>query len=72
MGLADEFQKILDVIEGMEGVTIPERVRQRIANAYERSSEKALVLAWYDISDVTRCNRTLIRHAERGAAEFLG
>lgn len=55
----------------MEGTTIPPRVRQRICNAYERSSEKALVLAWYEITEPLQTNRTLIRHAERGAAEFL-
>ena len=71
MGLADDFQKVLTIIETMEGATIPPRVKQRIANAYERAGEKAIVLAWYEIVDVTRCNRTLLRHAERGAAEFL-
>ena len=71
MGLADEFQKVLGIIEELESVTIPDRVKRRIANAYERSSEKALVLAWYEIVDYTRTNRTLIRHAERGANEHL-
>lgn len=71
MGLATEFQKILTLIETLEGVTLPDRVKLRICNAYERSSEKALVLAWYQIADPVRTNRTLIRHAERGANEFL-
>jgi hypothetical protein len=71
VGLADDFQKILGIIEELEAVTIPPRVKQRIGNAYERSSEKALVLAWYEIAEPTRTNRTLLRHAQRGAEEFI-
>lgn len=73
MSLVDDFRNVVELAAALENTTIPDRVTSRLANAYSRAIEKALVLTWYDVAamDAERTNRTLFRHAERGAREFV-
>lgn len=69
--LGADFERVIDLCAELENATVPLRVKQRIAAAYTHAVEKAIVLAWYEVTDMERVNRTLFRHAERGAREFL-
>lgn len=73
MSLGQEFTAILALCEQLEGVTLPPRIKLRIAHAFERAVEKVLTLKWNDadMTDSVRLNRALLRHAERGARDFL-
>jgi len=73
MGLVEDFERVIGEGEKLESVSIPMRLKRRIANAYARAVEKCLTMAWEDadFSDPTRLNRTLFRHAERGIRDFL-
>ena len=71
MGLVDDFERVLAVCEGLEQCSIPPRLKRRIANAYARATEKALVLAWNDAGGSITANATLFRHAERGARDYI-
>lgn len=72
MELVADFERILSLVEELEGVTLAPRVKRRIANAWERSIEKCCVLTWYELTeDDERLRRTLRRHAERGARDFV-
>jgi hypothetical protein len=75
MGLAEDFEKIIELCKELEpDCYISARLQRRIANAYARAVEKALVIAWYNedgnVSN-ERINQTIFRHAERGARDFL-
>lgn len=77
MELVGDFERVLALVEELESTTIPPRVKRRIANAYDQATGKALVLGWYAkedptlITDDERIKRTLRRHAERGARDFV-
>lgn len=72
MELVADFERILELVEELEAITIAPRVKRRIANAYERAIEKVFVLQWYELTgDEERVRRTLQRHAERGARDFV-
>lgn len=78
MDLAPDFEQVIALCEELEDATpLPVRLKRRIANAYSMATGKALVLGWYAktdtelIADNDRVRRTLIRHAERGARDFV-
>lgn len=72
MSVTTDFEIVLDLCCTEEAIPmLPPRLKRRIANAYTRAVEKAIVLAWYEIPDSSRTDRTLYRHAERGAREFV-
>lgn len=72
MELVADFERILSLVEELEGVTLAPRVKRRIANAYEQAMGKAFVMQWYELTDdEERVRRTLRRHAERGARDFV-
>lgn len=77
MDLTGDFEKVLALIEELEDTPIPPRLKRRIANAYSMATGKAVVLGWYaktdpeTITDETAFRRTLLRHAERGARDFI-
>jgi len=69
--VADDFLRVVDLCAELEHESIASRVCQRLAAAHERAVEKAIILAWYEVTDVERVNRTLFLHAERGARELV-
>lgn len=78
MDLAPDFERIIALCEELEEATpLPVRLKRRIANAYSMAVGKAAVLGWYAkedpdlLEDNVRFQRTLMRHAERGAREFI-
>lgn len=78
MDLVADFERIITLCEELEDATpLPARLKRRIANAYSMATGKAVVLGWYakedpeSITDDLPFRRTLIRHAERGAREFV-
>lgn len=78
MDLAPDFERIIALCEELEDATpLPVRLKRRIANAYSMATGKAVVLGWYAKSDPEAIvddgafRRTLLRHAERGAREFV-
>jgi hypothetical protein len=77
MDLSGDFEVIIELCETLEGTTIPVRLKRRIAKAYDRAVGKAIVLGWAartdpkDIIDDGAIRNTLLRHAERGARDFL-
>ena len=78
MDLVADFERIITLCEELEDATpLPKRLKRRIANAYERATGKAMVLGWYAkedpdlIVDDGGVRRTLMRHAERGARDFV-
>jgi formate dehydrogenase maturation protein FdhE len=67
-----DFSHIVALCAELEGATIPPRVATRLANAFSRATEKLCVLAWHDhMDDAIRVNNTILRHAERGARDFV-
>jgi nitrate reductase alpha subunit len=67
-----DFGAIVDLCASLENTTIAPRVRTRLINAFRMATEKLCVLAWYDvIEDTERVDRTILRHAERGARAFV-
>lgn len=71
MGLVEDFERIIEKAEELEQVSIPMRLKRRIANAYSRAIEKCLTLVWEESIEVDKVNRTLRRHAERGVQDFI-
>lgn len=78
MDLAPDFERIITLCEELEQATpLTARLKRRIANAYSMATGKAVVLGWYAkedpdlIIDDMPFRRTLLRHAERGAREFV-
>ena len=78
MDLVEDFERIITLCEELEEATpLPARLKRRIANAYNVATGKAMVLGWYAkmdpeaIADNDRVRRTLMRHAERGARDFV-
>ena len=78
MDLVGDFERILTLCEELEqSPAIPQRLKRRIANAYDQATGKAMVLGWYAktdpdlITDDEQVRRTLQRHAERGARTFV-
>jgi len=76
--LAPDFERIISLCEELEEATpLPKRLKRRIANAYSMAVGKAAVLGWYAkedpdlLEDNVRFKRTLMRHAERGAREYI-
>jgi hypothetical protein len=76
--LVGDFERIIALCEELEDATpLPPRLKRRIANAYERATGKAVTLGWYaksdpeQMTDETGFRRTLMRHAERGARDFV-
>ncbi len=66
------FQKILTMCEELEARPIPPRLRQRICSAFDYAIEKALAINFsYHAPDDAYVNRSIFRHAERGAREFV-
>ena len=78
MDLVTDFESIIGLCEQLEAAgAIAPRLKRRIANAYDRAVGKAVVLGWYaktdpdTITDDVPFRTTLLRHAERGAREFV-
>lgn len=78
MDLVEDFEHIITLCEELEEATpLPARLKRRIANAYNIATGKAVVLGWYAksdpelLADNETVRRTLMRHAERGAREFV-
>lgn len=71
MGLVEDFASVIDLAASLEGATIAPRVKQRICRAYDRAIEKALCISWDGKGDPAYINRSLFRHAERGARDFV-
>lgn len=72
MSLTTDFETVVDLCCTEEALPmLPPRLKRRIANAYSRAIEKAIVMAWYEIPESARTNHTVFRHAERGAREFI-
>lgn len=77
MELVADFERILALVESLEATTIPPRVKRRIANAYDQAVGKAMALGWGAKTDPAliveddRIHQTLLRHAERGARDFI-
>lgn len=71
MGLVADFETVIRVGEELEGHVLPDRLRRRIANAYERAIEKALGIAWQELLHTAQTDVTLFRHAERGIRDFV-
>ena len=71
MGLVADFVKIVELCAELEGTKVPPQVARRIANAYSRATEKALLMSWYESGNNEATNYTLFRHAERGARDFI-
>lgn len=78
MDLVADFERIITLCEELEETTpLPTSLKRRIANAYNQAVGKAVVLGWYAktdpelLADNETIRRTLRRHAERGAREFV-
>lgn len=67
----EDFAPIVDLCAELEQTQIPERVKQRLCNAFERAIEKALCMSWDSMPDDPYIHRSLRRHGERGARDFL-
>lgn len=65
------FAPIVDLCAELEQTTIPPRVKERLCRAFDRAIGKALCMSWDTIPDDAYINRSLVRHAERGARDFL-
>lgn len=68
---AQDFASIVDLCADLEQATVPERVKQRLCKAFSRALEKALCMSWDTIPDEPYIHRSVKRHAERGARDFL-
>jgi hypothetical protein len=77
VGLVDDFQKIIDLCVQLEPASrgVHAGVSKRIANAYARAIEKAITISWYgdnlEVPTNEQINKTLFRHAERGARDYV-
>lgn len=78
MDLSGDFESIITLCETLEGSQpLPARLRQRIAKAYDRAIGKALAIGWSSkadpnlIVDDGMIRFTLLRHADRGARDFV-
>ena len=77
MDLVADFERIITLCEELEDLRVAPRLKRRIANAYNQAVGKATVIGWYAKSDPEgfpddrAMRNTLIRHAERGAREFV-
>lgn len=69
---AEDFSRIVDLCAELEDVGIPTRVKQRLCHAYDRAICKALAINFsYEVPDMDYVQHTLLRHAERGARDFV-
>ena len=71
MGLIEDFETVMRIAETVEEHPLPDRLRRRIAKAYDRAIEKALCISWDGQADAAYINRSLFRHAERGVRDYL-
>jgi len=71
VGLVEDFAIVVDLAASLEGTTVAPRVKTRICRAYDRAIEKALCISWDGKHDSAYINRSLFRHAERGARDYL-
>jgi hypothetical protein len=78
MDLTGDFEQIIALCEELEQAPpMGQRVKRRIANAYTHAVGKACVLGWYAkteperITDDAKFRNTVMRHAERGARNFI-
>ena len=67
----EQFEKILALCEELEGETISVRLKRRIACAHMYAIEKAIAISFEHAPNEEYLNRSLFRHAERGAREFV-
>jgi len=67
------FEKMCQLAAELEDLTpIHPRLRQRLANAFDRAVDKALSINFsYDCPDDEYVRRSIFRHAERGVRDFL-
>lgn len=66
------FERIITLCEALESATIPPRLRARLSSAFAYAMEKALVINFsYHAPDDAYVNRSIFRHAERGAQEYV-
>jgi len=66
-----DFERILDLCAALEGTTLSPRLKARICHAYDRAIGKALAMVWDTVPDEAYIYRSLFRHAERGARDFV-
>jgi len=76
MDLVGDFEQIITLCEELEDIPISKRVKRRIANAYDRAVGKAVAIGWNaktdpEVMDERPFRYTLMRHAERGARDFV-
>lgn len=67
--LERDFLDVADLCFALEQVAPHPAVVRRLASAFSRGVEKALIVGWYQttIPDVTATNLSILRAAERGA-----
>lgn len=66
------FERLCDLAVALEGAPpITPRVRQRLANAFDRAIGKALCISWDGGCDDAYIQRSLFRHGERGVRDFI-
>ena len=67
------FEKICALAAELEDLgPIHPRLRQRLANAFDRAIDKALSINFsYDLPESEYIQRSIFRHAERGVRDFL-
>lgn len=66
------FERLCDLAVALEGgAPIPLRVRQRLANAFDRAIGKALCISWDGSPDNAYIQRSIFRHGERGVRDFV-
>ena len=71
MGLVEDFERVIEEAEQLEEVSIPMRLKRRIANAYARAIEKALTFSLVDNADPLWVEQGLRRHSRRGAQDYV-
>jgi hypothetical protein len=66
------FNQICDLACELEDTHLHPRVRQRLCHAFDRAICKALAINFsYDVPDADYVQRSVFRHAERGARDFV-
>jgi len=67
------FEKMCALAAELENVgPIHPRLRQRLANAFDRAVDKALSINFsYDLPEDEYVRRSIFRHAERGVRDFV-
>jgi hypothetical protein len=68
--VTDPYVLLIGMLESHEGHMLPDSMRQRLANMWKRSVEKAIIVGWYkdDWGPVHAEAQTasILRAAERG------